>query len=67
MAVPAGHTISSTRSSMVNPGRPSASAAIGGAIGTGYQRWGAHTASGVSSVARARRTASLTIGSSSGS
>ena len=40
------------RSAIVNGGRPSASAAIGGAIGTAYQRCGGQTASGAAPVAR---------------
>src|SRR6185437_7582250 len=62
-----GQLISLTRSATVNDGRPRASAAIGGAIATGYHRAGGHTVSGSSPVAAARTAASVPVGGSVGS
>ncbi len=52
---------------MVKGGRPSASAAMGGAIGASYQRCGGQTSSGGSPVAAPSTAASRPAGSSSGS
>jgi hypothetical protein len=58
-STPSGQVSSLASSPIVNGGRPSASAAIGGAIAASYQRWGAHTARGSSSVATASTSASV--------
>ena len=50
---------SAARSAIVNEGRPSASAAIGGAIATSYERSGGHTTCGSSPVAAASTSASV--------
>ena len=62
-----GHRSSCTRSATANGGRPRASAAIGGAIGTSYQRCGGHTTPGGSPLAAPRTCASRSAGSSAGS
>ena len=57
-SVAAGQRTSATRSSMVKGGRPSTSAAIGGAIAVSYQRCGGQTTSAGSPVAAPRTAAS---------
>ena len=62
-----GQRNSDRRSWMVNDGRPSDSAAMGGAMGISYQRCDGQTCSAGSPLAAPRSAASRVAGSSSGS
>ena len=62
--MPSGNTVSAASSVILIGGRPKASAAMGGAIATSYQRWRGQTVSGASPVAAASTSASVCPASS---